>query len=125
MQWYYAAGTQRIGPVTGEQLADLVSRGVVTAATPVWRTGMTQWAPAGSIPGLVPPPAPEQPFISRVSRRVAELTDTETVDRAHVRGLFREVGRRHSPDETEAVFAVGLAATTPDLATVSTTLPAP
>jgi RsiW-degrading membrane proteinase PrsW (M82 family) len=125
VQWYYAAGTQRIGPVTGEQLADLVSRGVVTAATPVWRTSMTQWAPAGSIPGLVPPPAPEQPLISRVSRRVAELTDTETVDRAHVRGLFREVGRRHSPDETEAVFAVGLAATTPDLATVSTTLPAP
>lgn len=125
MEWYYAVGGQRIGPVTQQQLVDLGSRGVITSTTPVWKAGMAHWAPAGSIPGLLPPPAPEQPLIGRVSRRVAELTETEAVDRAHVKGLFREVGRRHNRDDTEAVFAVGLATTTPDLATVSTTLPAP
>lgn len=124
-EWHYAVGNQRIGPVTWQQLVDLGARGVITGSTQVWKAGMAHWTPASSIPGLLPPPAPEQPLIGRVSRRVAELTDTEAVDRTHVTGLFRELGRRHNPDETEAVFAVGLAATTPDLATVSTTLPAP
>jgi RsiW-degrading membrane proteinase PrsW (M82 family) len=125
MEWHYAVGSQRLGPVTWQQLVDLGARGVITGSTPVWKAGMAQWAQASSIPGLLPPPPPEQPLIGRVSRRVAELTDTETVDRTHVKGLFREVGRRHTSEDTEAVFAVGLAATTPDVATVSTTLPAP
>jgi len=125
MEWHYAVGSQRLGPVTWQQLVDLRARGVITGSTPVWKAGMAQWAQASSISGLFPPPPPEQPLIDRVSRRVAELTDTETVDRTHVKGLFREVGRRHTSEDTEAVFAVGLATTTPDLATVSTTLPAP
>jgi RsiW-degrading membrane proteinase PrsW (M82 family) len=125
MQWFYVIKDQRRGPVTQSELGDLKTRGVIDEYTYVWRMGMSKWERVGAIPDLFPAPAAPDSVFRRASRRINELTDTEAVDSSHMKGLFREVGRRHTPDEIEAVFAVGQATTTPDLATVSTTLPSP
>lgn len=49
MNWYYATGEERLGPYTAEQFQELVQQGMVTAQTLVWREGMTDWRPHGSL----------------------------------------------------------------------------
>ena len=68
-EWYYIGHYGQLGPLTREQLDDLIDGGVVLRETYVWRTGMPQWATAGSIvelsasfraaePFSAPPPPP-------------------------------------------------------------------
>ncbi|MEO5960425.1 MAG: RDD family protein [Opitutaceae bacterium] len=61
MQWYYAVNNQRQGPVTQAEFDKLVSDGVITGDTLVWRQGMTEWQPYAKVAGAsggVPPVAP-------------------------------------------------------------------
>jgi hypothetical protein len=62
--WYYAAQGQQQGPVSEDELRDLIARGVVTAETLLWSDGMAGWEKAGRIPGLmsgVPSMSPASP----------------------------------------------------------------
>lgn len=45
MNWYYAVGTERQGPVAQEDFDRLVQQGVITPVTMVWREGMADWQP--------------------------------------------------------------------------------
>ena len=45
MNWYYAEAGKQAGPVTDEQLAELVRSHVVTDDTLVWHEGMANWVP--------------------------------------------------------------------------------
>jgi hypothetical protein len=45
MNWYYALGDQRQGPVSDADLDALIAAGTVTEITLVWRDGMLNWAP--------------------------------------------------------------------------------
>jgi len=61
MNWYYAEGQQQRGPVSEQELADLVQGGVVKADTLIWREGMANWQPYGqvkpaAVAGAAPPP---------------------------------------------------------------------
>jgi hypothetical protein len=65
MDWHYSAGGQPAGPVSDNQLQGLLREGKVTAETMVWREGLADWQPAGSVSELsgifkggagVPPP---------------------------------------------------------------------
>lgn len=63
MEWYYASGNERKGPVTQEALVDLVAANEVTDSTLVWHEGMPEWQPfarhrVAVAPGL-PPVVPE------------------------------------------------------------------
>ena len=49
MPWYYAQEGQRIGPVSDEDLTRLAQDNVVTPSTLVWRHGMTEWQPWGTV----------------------------------------------------------------------------
>ncbi|GLH76942.1 hypothetical protein SSBR45G_18500 [Bradyrhizobium sp. SSBR45G] len=51
--WYYAAQGQQQGPVSEDDLRDLIARGVVSAETLLWSDGMAGWEKAGRIPGLM------------------------------------------------------------------------
>ena len=53
MEWYYAVGTDRKGPVSEDEFQRLVGQGVITSGTLVWREGMANWQPHG---GATPPP---------------------------------------------------------------------
>jgi len=47
MTWYYASGEQQIGPLSVDQMNELIRSGQVRADTLVWRDGMGDWMAAG------------------------------------------------------------------------------
>ena len=61
--WFFVKEGQRNGPVGRAELDARIAEGAVDADTLVWRTGMSAWAPAGSVPELgLPPPVPPPPL---------------------------------------------------------------
>jgi uncharacterized membrane protein len=54
VQWYFAVGGQRVGPVSQADLTSRIQAGEVTRETLVWRDGMANWAPAAQTPELAP-----------------------------------------------------------------------
>ncbi|MFI5385314.1 MAG: GYF domain-containing protein [Fimbriimonadales bacterium] len=67
--WYYIGHYGQLGPLTFEQVEELVQGGVIGRETYVWRHGLADWQPASGIrdldsafqlidPVLVPPPPP-------------------------------------------------------------------
>ncbi|RYD19727.1 MAG: RDD family protein [Verrucomicrobiaceae bacterium] len=55
-QWYYTESGEQRGPVGEQEIKNLLSTHRINPSTLVWREGMPQWAPAGSIPTLEPSP---------------------------------------------------------------------
>jgi len=55
--WYYARGTERLGPVTVETIRHLVQAKAISGSTLVWCEGMKDWAPLSTIDGLRGDPA--------------------------------------------------------------------
>lgn len=45
MNWYYEENGQQQGPISQEQLDELIKTGTVLATTLVWREGMSEWQP--------------------------------------------------------------------------------
>jgi membrane protease subunit (stomatin/prohibitin family) len=63
IRWHVAAEGQATGPFSGDQLTEAVAAGRLGADTLVWRSGMTEWTPAGRVPdlaGLFPPAPPAE-----------------------------------------------------------------
>jgi hypothetical protein len=67
--WYYIGHYGQLGPLTREQIDELVAGGVIAKDTYVWRAGMDEWLPAERVrelseafraaqPFMAPPPAP-------------------------------------------------------------------
>jgi hypothetical protein len=51
--YHYSANGQQLGPVTEEQLRQMVASGQLSASTLIWREGMGEWQPLGAvIPGI-------------------------------------------------------------------------
>jgi hypothetical protein len=68
-EWFYIGHYGQLGPLTREQIDELVEGGVIARDTYVWRAGMTEWLAAERIPDLAsafqkanpyasPPPPP-------------------------------------------------------------------
>jgi TM2 domain-containing membrane protein YozV len=70
-EWYYIGHYGQLGPLTREQLDELIDGEVIARDTYVWRVGMSEWIAAGQCNDLVtrfktqvpvfdppPPPAP-------------------------------------------------------------------
>jgi hypothetical protein len=55
--WYYARGTERLGPVTVETIRHLVQAKAISGSTLVWCEGMKDWAPLSTIDDLRGDPA--------------------------------------------------------------------
>ncbi len=49
MSWYYSQENQRLGPVSEEELLRPVGEGTITPKTKVWKEGMADWQPWGSV----------------------------------------------------------------------------
>ena len=51
--YHYSLNGQQLGPVSEEQLRQMVAAGQLNAATLIWREGMAEWQPiAAVIPGM-------------------------------------------------------------------------
>ena len=84
-EWFYIGHYGQLGPLTREQLEELIEGGVVARDTFVWRQGMSDWIPAEKVPelglvfrrtgmatpppppGTVPPPSPTAPIRTGMS----------------------------------------------------------
>lgn len=51
MNWYYAEGSQQIGPVDQAQFNSMVANGRIRGDTLVWHSGMPNWAPYSTVAG--------------------------------------------------------------------------
>jgi TM2 domain-containing membrane protein YozV len=67
--WYYIGHYGQLGPLTKDQLDELIEGGVIMRETYVWKSGMPQWIPADHVnelavafrsidPMMAPPPPP-------------------------------------------------------------------
>lgn len=60
MEWFYVENQKQVGPLSEAEFARLVGAGTIGRGTLVWRAGMKDWQPYGSL--LPPsPPAPPAP----------------------------------------------------------------
>ena len=65
MNWYYTKGTNRIGPMSLEQLVAAAQTGALAATDLVWSDGMPSWVSADSVPDLFSIALPH-PLLQRV-----------------------------------------------------------
>lgn len=87
MSWFYALNNEQKGPVTEQELTQLVQQGAVTGDTLVWKEGQAEWRPYREVapaPGSPPP-------ISQAAVGVAGGV------------VCGECGRRFNPDEVVAI----------------------
>jgi uncharacterized RDD family membrane protein YckC len=64
MKWYYAVGSNQMGPVSDAELGELARAGKIQAGTLVWHAGQEGWLPYSQIAagaGLPQPAAPAPP----------------------------------------------------------------
>lgn len=61
MEWFYALNGKQEGPVSEAELTQLLRNEVITTATLVWHSGMTDWKPYGTVIGMPPVPPPPAP----------------------------------------------------------------
>lgn len=61
MNWHYVEQGQQAGPVSENQFAELVRTGKITADTLVWREGLANWMPYGTIATGAKAPAAAAP----------------------------------------------------------------
>lgn len=61
--WWYLVGESRKGPYSLERVEHLLREKKITPQTLVWRDGLTEWVPAGSVSELAQatPPSPPEP----------------------------------------------------------------
>src|SRR5690349_15412706 len=52
IRWYYANGTQKLGPLSLAELQQLARSGRIQPASMVLREGSDQWLPASSVSGI-------------------------------------------------------------------------
>lgn len=52
MGWYFANNGQQVGPISDEELNQLLVAGTITAATLVWRQGQGEWKSYAEVFGL-------------------------------------------------------------------------
>jgi S1-C subfamily serine protease len=57
-RWFFAQGNQRFGPISLDDLRGRAAAAQIRPDTMVIQEGASRWAPAGSIPDLLPPPQP-------------------------------------------------------------------
>ena len=77
MDWYYAIGDSKQGPVSEEKMRELVEAGFVGGDTLVWSADLPGWERASEVPALAPTVAARQ-----VAVVVPARSDTSGVDKA-------------------------------------------
>jgi hypothetical protein len=52
LDWYYAQNNQQKGPISEEELKDLLSSGVISMDSLVWKKGLPNWTEAKKLPNF-------------------------------------------------------------------------
>lgn len=82
MNWYYADAGQQRGPVTYEEMSQLVARGIVRPETLVWNSTLTNWqawstvAPSAPLPPPVTGPTADGRYACNRCQQLFSVEDT-------------------------------------------------
>ena len=76
MDWFYSESGQQRGPVSAEEMAGLVSQGVIRADTLVWREGMASWQPYSQMSDPALPQAQAAKVVCSQCGRTFEMDQT-------------------------------------------------
>jgi uncharacterized membrane protein len=94
LAWQYIKNGVQTGPVTTEELRNLLATGAIPAETLVWREGLASWSPASSLSefaGTAPPVPP--PTVTRPMANPGGPTpDATDVDKNKVFGILAYIG---------------------------------
>jgi len=123
--WYYSDGSVQKGPVDLATLRGMIASGSLASSVLVWRAGLPSWCPADQVPELRVARSGGDAIFSTVSAGLNSITDTDKVSVAHVGGLFSQVMKPHTAEETEEVFATGLRVTASQRAQMEFQSPTP
>ena len=78
MNWHYVEQGQQMGPVSDEQLAQLVQAGKINGETLVWREGLANWSPYREVnPAAAATPVTVAPAAPVISSNPDEVTCAE------------------------------------------------
>ncbi|MFT7640500.1 MAG: hypothetical protein ACI9G1_002243 [Pirellulaceae bacterium] len=103
--WYFAHGDQEKGPITLNQLSELLANGTLQGRDLVWHDGMDDWAAVESLPELkvgsvVPNPPAPPPMPSSAS---ASPESTESVPQVQAESRIQRSQSRASNDLLSSV----------------------
>lgn len=87
--WYYLKGQERHGPISEQELQDLINSGVLRPDSLIWTQGWEEWKPARSKPGLFPEPPPLPAVIP-----VEQVSDVEPIEEDQEAGSKGEAAHR-------------------------------
>ena len=68
-EWYYAKGSEKLGPVPGSKIRTLVASGELSRESLVWKSGMAEWQAYDEIEASVPGEIVEAPVGSPSEER--------------------------------------------------------
>ncbi len=148
--WYYIKNEQTQGPISFEELVNLINAGLITKTTCVWESGKIRQlagqtkqlefffdddepespAQPEEPPQIIPKPtyskktAPKKDDAG-VMDTVLESTGLKHLDGFSLAELFSETFKGHTDDEMERYFGVGTPLTTPPISQVNASWPKP
>lgn len=103
-EWYYVGQFGQLGPLSSEQMVELVESGVVERETYVWKRGMPDWVLAGDVPELrahmhihAPPPPPPGQKAADKAAAGTELDPAAKYDTSRMYGYGGLAIRYESP----------------------------
>ncbi len=83
MEWYYADGNERRGPVNDAQLKQLESAGKIGPDTLVWNVTLATWQPYRTVASAEPPPVPAREGWHRCIILGQEFPENQMVKTEH------------------------------------------
>ena len=95
-EWHYSKGGQQHGPISAADLNALAKSGELLPTDMIWKEGMAEWKPAGSLKGLFPPttaPAPKKAPPPLPTKSSVKSSGIDVVHPA-VMEVARSTGRR-------------------------------
>ena len=137
--WYYIENGQRMGPVSFEEIVNLINQGSIKETTFVWQSGKMRQT-AGMSPELLPylrnannaSPGNYSSVRQKAAgvsggifRKLKESTGVGQMEGFSFSEMFSEMFKKHTDEEMENYFGVGFPETTPPLSQVSASWPKP
>ena len=83
MEWYYADGNERRGPVNDAHLKQLESAGKIGPDTLVWNVTLATWQPYRTVASAEPPPVPAREGWHRCIILGQEFPENQMVKTEH------------------------------------------
>ena len=80
MEWYYADGQEKRGPLSADEIQTLIAANRIQPATLVWNASLTQWTTAreaGLIPGTPAEPATQTCLVTGKIFPVSQMIKTQ------------------------------------------------